>query len=103
MIRKIKVPSPQELEKANEHYMSDIAYKLLKAVIEILREKYVGKSLVIKLKDISARAGIASMVASHDDWEKMEHELRKVGWSIGYESPDRDQNFDSYFQFSQKK
>ena len=101
MERNIKVPSPQEIEQSNEHFMSESAYQLLLAVIAILREKYVGKKITVKLKDIRAKAGIVGDV--NTDWEKMEHELRKVGWAIGYESPDRDQNFDSYYEFSQKK
>lgn len=101
MIRNIKVPSPQEIEQSNEHFMSENAYKLLTAVIAILREKYVGKKLTVKLKEIRSKACVVS--ESNDDWEKMEHELRKVGWAIGYESPDRDENFDSYYQFSQKR
>ncbi len=103
MNRDIKVPSPQEIEQSNEHFMSENAYKLLIAVIAILREKYVGKPLSVDLKDISAKANLSRMTADHDDWEKMEHELRKVGWAIGYESPDRDENFDSYYKFGQKK
>jgi hypothetical protein len=101
MERNIKVPSPQEIEQSNEHFMSEHAYQLLLAIITILREKYVGRKITVKLKEIKAKAGVSS--ESNDDWEKMEHELRKVGWAIGYESPDRDQNFDSYYQFSQKK
>ena len=96
----IKVPSPAEVLKSSQSCMSDTAYKLLKAVIAILREKYVGKKLTVKLKEIKAKAGIGS--TTNDDWEKMEFELRKVGWFVSYDGPGWDESYDAFYEIGAK-
>ena len=76
------------------------AYKLLKAVISILREKYVGKKLTVKLKEIKAKAGVSHTI--NDDWEKMEFELRKVGWFVSYDGPGWDESYDAFYEIGAK-
>ena len=101
MDNNLKVPSPQELMQENP--MTPGAIAITNAMIEILREKYVGKSFTIKLKDIRARIrGLSDAKIQNEDWDKMELMLMKAGWSIQYDGPGYCESYDAYYEIKAK-
>lgn len=92
---------------------SEIQYGIPEPVIEtfnqMIQEKWNGKSVTIKQKDamprvIAAFAKRGETITSHKlydmNWMDVEGPFQKAGWKVRYESPDRDESFDSYWTFS---
>jgi hypothetical protein len=79
---------------------------VVQAVNELLKEQFRGGSCTIKQKDIESRAkkisGVTSTEIYDKKWMDFEPIFRKAGWKVSYNSPDRDEDFDSYFSFSAK-
>lgn len=97
-----KIPSPQELMAENP--MTQAAICITNAVIEILKEQYVGRSFTVKQKEITAKISYPSGVrAKSEDWDKMEIMLRKAGWSIVYDGPAYCESYDAYYKIGPKK
>jgi len=89
--------------------LTDIIHPaIIKAVNELLKEKYRGSSVSIKQKEIVSKAlSICSEITRNEifekNWMDFESVFRKAGWDVRYNSPDRDESFDEYFTFSAKK
>ena len=48
------------------------------------------------------KAGFKLLIL-RNNWLDFEELYENFGWNISYESPDRDENFKSYFKFKLKK
>jgi len=90
--------------------LSDVIHPaVIKAVNELLKEKYRGSQVSITQKAIAAKAvSICSDITKDEIFEKkwMDFEtiFRKAGWDVRYHSPDYTENYyDEYFTFSAKK
>jgi hypothetical protein len=82
-----------------------IPSQIIEAVNDLLKEKYRGGgSVSIKTDAIINLAHSKGLKIKREEFfEKkylhFEPIFRKSGWVVTYESPDRDQNFDPYFNF----
>ena len=90
--------------------LSDVIHPaVIKAVNELLKDKYRGSSTSIKQKEIVAKAiSLCSEITKDEIFEKkwmdFESIFRKAGWDVHYHSPDYTENsYDEYFTFSAKK
>ncbi len=99
----IKPVSPKEIIDNLEHI---IPQAVLRAVNELLKEKFRGSSVAIKQKEIIRLAQnydnslVGKFFENHYlDFEKV---YQKVGWKVSYHKPDRDESFQEYFEFSPK-
>ena len=101
----IKPVTPQELDKELENSFPDA---VIEAFNRLLKENYRGKgSITIKQKDVvdlifKLDESLTSSIIYKKNYLNIESLYSKSGWKVQYESPDRDQNFDSYFVFSKK-
>lgn len=97
-----KIPTPQQLDK--ETPMSPAAIAITEAVIEILKEQYVGGSFTVLQKEIWAKIKFPPGVKSKsEDWDKMEIMVRKAGWSISYDGPAYCENYDAFYKIAPQK
>jgi hypothetical protein len=81
---------------------------VIKAVNELLKEQYRGTQVTIKQKDIATKAVALDSSITEEEiykkkWMDFEHIFYKAGWEVKYNSPDRDESYDEFFQFSAKK
>ena len=65
-----------------------------------------GRSIVTK-KDVIELIGASSTLTSTELYNKnyldIEYFYRKAGWKVGYESPDRGEDYESYYTFSSRE
>ena len=86
-----------------------IPQSIILAVNELLTEKYRGTGEVsIKQKDIIERVlSIDDTLTKNIIFEKkymdFEDLYRKSGWSVSYDKPSYDENYDAYFIFNKNK
>jgi len=99
----VKPISPKEIIDNLEYI---IPPAVLRAVNELLKEKFRGSSVSINQSEIIRLATKYdnSLVGkffenNYLDFEKV---YQKVGWKVTYHSPDRDESFKEYFEFSPK-
>lgn len=57
--------------------------------------------IIFEIKKISPNT--SSETIFNNNWLDFEELYKNFGWNISYESPDRDENFKSYFKFKLKK
>jgi hypothetical protein len=105
-IKKVKPITPDEIMGNLENI---IPQSIILAVNELLTEKYRGTGEVnIKQRDIIERAtSIDETLTSDIIFEKkymdFEDLYRKSGWSVYYDKPAYDENYDAFFSFNKKK
>lgn len=86
-----------------------IPKSIIKAVNMLLMDKYRGKPVSIKQKDIIKKALELDNDLNRDkifdnNYLDFESLFKKSGWDVSYESPSYgDNNFDSYFSFKKSK
>lgn len=80
---------------------------VIRAVNEILKDKYRGSRITFTLKEIKAKAisygNISDKEIDEKKWLDFESIYRKAGWVVNYDRPGWDENYDSFFEFSVKK
>ena len=105
-IKKVKPITPDEIVNNLENI---IPSSIILAVNQLLIEKYRGDGEVsVKQKDIIERAiSIDESLTSNIIFEKkymdFEDLYRKSGWSVSYDKPGYNENYDAYFIFNKKK
>lgn len=105
-IKKVKPITPDEIVNNLENI---IPSSIILAVNQLLIEKYRGNGEVsIKQEDIIERAiSIDESLTSNIIFEKkymdFEDLYRKSGWSVSYDKPGYNENYDAYFIFNKKK
>lgn len=81
---------------------------VIKAVNELLKEKYRGSEVNIKQKDIVAKIlsinpEITTKEIDEKKWMDFEPIFIKAGWIVKYDKAAYNEDYDSYFTFSAKK
>jgi hypothetical protein len=105
-IKKIKPITPDEIMGELENI---IPQSIILAVNELLTEKYRGTGDVsIKQKDIIERAilideTLTSNIIFEKKYMDFEELYKKSGWSVSYDKPAYNENYDAYFIFNKKK
>lgn len=98
----VKPMSPTEIK---QKAIESIPDEMIQAVNELLIENASRGTITIKLKDIEARFrklsnGKYNSIDIYDKgWMDFESAFRQAGWKVSYESPARDENFESYYRF----
>lgn len=103
-INKIKPVTPKEIMENLEY---TIHPSIIQAVNCLLKEKYKGKEVSIKQKDILKKAReftpeLTNQKIFDNHYMDFESIFRKAGWKVEYHSPDRDESFEEFFRFSSK-
>ena len=90
--------------------LNDIIHPaIIKAVNELLKEKYRGSQVSITQKDIVSKSISICPELKKDEifekkWMDFESIFRKAGWDVRYHSPDYTEDYyNEYFTFSAKK
>jgi hypothetical protein len=102
----IEPVTPQEL---NESIGESFPKAVINAFNNLLKEKYRGNnSITIKVDEVVKRIlslddSLTRNILFEKNYLDVESLYRKFGWSVTFNSPDRDENFDSYYVFSVKK
>lgn len=72
----------------------------------IIAEKFDGHSATIKQNDIVVALAAATGVNRHKvfdtNWLYIEDLYRKEGWTVTYDKPDYNENYEAYFEFKKK-
>lgn len=102
---KIKALSPDEIIKDLD---SIIPESVITAVNNLLKEKYRGHSVILTQKKIVSAIIKLDPTLKRDtifdnNYLDFEPIFTKAGWTVKYNSPDRDENYDEYFEFTPKK
>jgi hypothetical protein len=98
--------TPQEL---NESLGEIFPVAVITSFNNLLKEKYRGdNSIIIKVDEavnriLSLDDSLTRNILFEKKYLDIENLYRKFGWSVTFNSPDRDENFDSYYVFSVKK
>lgn len=96
-------------EEARNDAKSNIPEFVIIGVNNAIKNHYHKSGFTIKQKDIlaeimkNAPENMTSDEIFENNWMDFEYLYKNFGWYISYESPDRDENFDSYFKFKSKK
>jgi len=106
----IKPLSPDEVSALRPKH---ILPEIIEAVNKFLCERFNGKNSVKITRNelVSDTIGLCSKNEKHMTdqilYEKghldLESIFEKVGWKVNYESPDRDESFESYYLFTPKR
>jgi hypothetical protein len=102
----IKPISPDEIIQNLDKI---IPAAIIQAVNQLLMEKYRGTGEVtIKQKDIVERAvsideRLTSSIIFEKKYMDFEDLYRKSGWSVSYDKPGYNENYDAFFIFNKKK
>jgi hypothetical protein len=102
----IKPISPDEIIQNLDKI---IPAAIIQAVNQLLIEKYRGTGEVtIKQKDIVERAvsideRLTSSIIFEKKYMDFEDLYRKSGWSVSYDKPGYNENYDAFFIFNKKK
>jgi hypothetical protein len=102
----IEPVTPQEL---NESIGESFPNAVITSFNDLLKEKYRGNnSITIKVNEVVNRIlslddSLTRNILFEKKYLDVETLYRKFGWSVTFNAPDRDENFDSYYVFSVKK
>lgn len=102
-MNKVQPITPKELDETLEKSFPEA---VIMAFNQLLKENYRGKgSVTIQQKDVinlilKLDESLSKNVIFDKKYLDVEPLYRKHGWKVKYESPDRDENFDSFFVFS---
>lgn len=102
----VKPLSPDEITKNKKNYIHP---DIIDIVNKLLSERYTtGSSVTIKQKEISElffakNPEIPSDEAYKNHMFDFEDAYRNEGWSVSFDSPCYNENFDSFFKFTKKK
>ncbi|MFA6199285.1 MAG: hypothetical protein WC679_02600 [Bacteroidales bacterium] len=95
--------TPQEVKKLAPRRPNEVIESVNKLLISNYKEGSLSTSIQQKDIVIMACEAMSIKVAEFDfDWLNFEDEYKKYGWIVTYSSPDRDQNFESFFKFKEK-
>lgn len=102
---KTKALSPTDIIKDLD---SIIPESVITAVNNLLKEKYRGHSVTLKQKEIVSAIIKLDPTLKRDkifdnNYLDFEPIFAKAGWTVKYNSPDRDESFEEYFEFTPKK
>lgn len=101
---KIVPITPKEIMNNLEYIIHP---SIIKAVNCLLKERYKGREVIIKQKEIIKKSkeftpSLTEREIFDDHHMDFESIFRKAGWKVEYHSPDRDESFEEYFRFSAK-
>ena len=102
MERKVKPIAPEDITKTKEDFIPD---EVIECFNEMIVEKWNGKESFFKQKEIVSKIkkkmNLKDTKKMYDEhWLDIEGMYIKLGWTVKYESPCYDQDFDSYFKFT---
>jgi len=87
---------------------NDIPEFVIQGVNDAIKKHYKKDGFIIKQDEIineilKYSPGTNRMEIFEGKWLDIEDLYLEYGWKINYESPCRDENFESFFQFEEKK
>ena len=98
--------TPQEL---NESIGETFPVAVIASFNKLLKEKYRGNNaIIIKVNEavnriLSLDDSLTRNIIFEKKYLDIESLYCKFGWSVTFNAPDRDENFDSYYVFTVKK
>lgn len=102
----MKPITPEEVLKVKSESIPDAVFE---AFNELIAENYNGSSSTVKqnkvvalilkkLNDTDPGHNFAEVLRRH--WLDVEDIYRKAGWSVEYNNPAPDENYEAYFEFT---
>lgn len=100
-MNKIQPIKRSEISQAKVALIPD---SIINAVNELLKKSWNGSFAVIKSKELmklvlESDSTLTDQIIFNNRFFDFEPIFRKEGWVVTFETPDRDQSFDSYFKF----
>ena len=99
-MKTVSIPTPDTVIKWN--YDSPGSLALIKCIVDIVKMRFSGSSITVKLADILSNidADTRNKISDPDDWDKMELAMKNAGWKLKFEHPGWDENWAAYYEIS---
>ncbi len=98
----VKPITPQQAAKLKDSHIPDA---VIEAFNELIAEnlKYGKNATVMQnlaIRRIKTKMSVTSEKLFEEGWMDVEPIFRKAGWSVKYDSPCRDENYEPHYVFS---